>query len=188
MSKKNLLDRLKAGYPGWGEYDSLLREAEAADWEIVEEEYLGRYYVSPSSQLCFSVPSERVVWPDWVPPYVKALAGLKADEPAMAGGYADYFTGEPSESGSVFTGGVEDADLGYPFIEAPEGVFPFQSNTSGALFHLNRDLDVLYPNIDTRRLEVLDSLDDLTKKAIKQSLDGAEWYVAYHDRDLDVFD
>ena len=188
MSRKELLDRLNAGHPGWSEYDSLLREVGAVDWEVVEEEYLGNYFVSPDSQLCFSVPSSRVLWPDWLPTYVKALVGLKAEEPAMAGGYADSFRGQPSESGSVFTDGVEDADLGYPQIEAPEGVYPFQTNSSGALFHVNRELNILYPNMDTKSLDVLDSLEKLTKTVIRESLGGGEWYTAYHGRDLDVFD
>ena len=88
----------------------------------------------------------------------------------MAGGYADSFRGRRLNQVGVFTDGVEDADLGYPFIEAPEGVYPFQTNSSGALFHVNRDLKILYPNMDTKSLGVLDSLEELTKKVIRESL------------------
>ena len=74
-----------------------------------------------------------------------------------------------------------EEELGFPLLDVPPDVYNFQSNNSGALFFVNKKLEVLYPNSDDACFEILDSLTEFTKKNIRQTLEGATWFGAYSD-------
>ena len=188
MDVNELLTRLESAHPGWDEYDALIKKIKSLKWKIINDEHLGRYFISHGVELVFKLDVDNSKWPKWAPPYVFPLRGLIAYEYDLAGGYADWFTGEPSVSGSVFVGAVEDSVISYPYIEAPEGVYNFQANSSGALFHLSKTLNVLYPDIVSLQFEQLDTLESFTKNCISKSLEGEVWYSAYQDRGLQIFD
>lgn len=76
----------------------------------------------------------------------------------MAGGYADSFSGAPTQPGSVFANGGADGLMGFPETPIPPHTFPFQTNASGALFHVTTELRILYPDADSGRFRVLGPL------------------------------
>ena len=173
-----LIDRLTAANPGWEEWDKLVALVRSLDFERVTTDYMGNF-LSAGDRLCFSELGDDPVWPDWLPSYVPALFGMKADNWEMAGGYADAFCNTPAIKGSVFSPAGNDADLGYPPIDVPNDVYSFQSNASGAIVFVNTNLEVLYPNSDDECFEVLDSLEKFTRKNIRQALQGKPWFDAY---------
>ena len=153
VDKTLLITRLQVADPDWPEWEELIQLVESRAFELVDDEFLGAWLVS-DSPLSFSV-SARVPWPEWMPPYVPALYGMKADTYQMAGGYAFAFSGATTERNAVFTSGDDD-DLGFPVFDPPPDVYPFQENESGALFHINKELDMLYPHMKSASLKVLD--------------------------------
>lgn len=173
-----LVDRLTPTNPSWHEWDELIALVKSLSFESVGNEYLGMFYAS-DHPLVFAEPKSAPEWPRWFPTYVAALFGMKADGWEMAGGYADSFSNEPAIKGAVFSPAGNDAELGFPLIDVPPGVYNFQSNSSGALFFINQDLDVLYPNSDDKRFEKLDTLEAFTRKNIRQTLKGKPWFQAY---------
>ncbi|GAA5505221.1 hypothetical protein [Novipirellula caenicola] len=175
-----LIDRLKAVHPGWEEWDRLMALVTSLDFEFIATDYMGNFYVA-GNRLCFSELGDEPTWPDWLPIYVPALYGMKADDWEMSGGYADSFDGEPARKGCVFSPAGNDADLGYPLINVPNDVYAFQTNSDGAVFFISRSLRMLYPNSENERFEELDSLEAFTRKTIQQVLDGHRWFDAYVD-------
>lgn len=184
--KKILIQRLTVANPGWEEWDVLIDLIEQLDFEYITSEYLGSHYVS-EDRLCFAESSESQIWPDWLPAYVQALYGMKADEWEMAGGYACIFDNEPAQKGSVFAAGEDDTQLGYPILEVPSDLYPFQTNAHGAIFFINKSLDIFYPSAETERFMKMDSLDDFTRKNIRQALIAETWFTAYRNLDPDLF-
>lgn len=175
-----LLDRLIASHPGWHEWEKLVNLVRTLSFDEVGDEFLGTFYASKRPLvLVFSEPGTRAPWPTWLPKYVPALFGMKAGDWEMAGGYADSFYNEPARRGAVFSPAGNDAAMGYPLIDVPADVYCFQSNNSGAQFFLNKKLDMMYPNSDDRRFETMDTLEEFTKKNIRQALVGAPWFAAY---------
>jgi hypothetical protein len=61
----------------------------------------------------------------------------------------------------------------------PSDVYCFQSNSSGAQFFVNKNLVMLYPNSEGGCFETLDTLEEFTKKNIRQALAGELWFEAY---------
>jgi hypothetical protein len=173
-----LIDRLTAANPGWDEWDELLVFVKSLTFECIASDYMGNFYAA-GDRLCFSDLSEELTWPDWLPSYVPALYGMKADNWEMAGGYADSFCNEPAKKGTVFSSAGNDADLGYPLIDVPKDVFTFQSNSHGALFFVGKSLRVLYPNSEDERFDELDTLEVFTRKNIRHVLEGHRWFEAY---------
>lgn len=181
MSKQELLDRLQEAHPGWDVYDRFLTLVESLDFESFELDHRGTFIAS-GIRLGFSEHDpQRFAWPQWLPRYVPALVGMQADDCEMAGGFADSFSGEQAQRGSVFCYPGEDLELGYPIIDVPADTYPFQNNSHGATFFLSRELDILYPNSKDLRFEVLDSLDNFTKANIEQVLIDKGWFAAYSD-------
>jgi hypothetical protein len=174
------LDRLMAANPGWYEWSRLINVVKTLSFDEVSSEYLGKFYTS-DRPLVFSDAAARNPWPTWLPRYVPALFGMKAADWEMAGGYADSFYNEPARKGAVFSPAGNDADMGYPLIDIPADVFCFQSNSSGAEFFVNKSLVMLYPNSETKCFERLDTLEEFTKKNIRQAIAGAQWIEAYTD-------
>lgn len=177
---KLLIDRLTAANPGWREWGKLITLVKSLSFEEVIDEHLGTFYTS-DRPLVFSDPTARNPWPAWLPRYVPALFGLKSDDWEMAGGYADSFCNELAMKGAVFSPAGNDEDLGYPLIDVPPDLYPFQSNSSGAQFFINKKLLILYPNSEDKCFEPLDTLEEFTKKNIRQALAGETWFEAYTD-------
>lgn len=175
---KLLLDRLMAANPGWHEWERLVSVVKTLSFDEVGDEFLGNFYAS-DRPLVFSEPSTRAPWPTWLPRYVPALVGMKAADWEMAGGYADSFYNEPARRGAVFSPAGNDADMGYPLIDVPADVYCFQSNSSGAQFFVNKNLVMLYPNSEGKCFEALDTLEEFTKKNIRQAIAGKQWFAAY---------
>lgn len=175
---KQIVDRLTAGNPGWREWDQLVALVKSLTFESVIDEHLGTFYTS-DHPLVFSDPDKQAPWPAWLPKYVPALFGLKADDWEMAGGFADSFCNELAVKGAVFSPAGNDEELGYPLINVPKDVYTFQSNNSGALFFINKKLEVLYPNSEEECFEKLETLEEFTKTNIRQALKGATWFEAY---------
>ncbi len=172
--------RLKNANPGWQTWTKLLAPADELDFEFIKNEFLGDYLQS-DNRLCFANPNE-TQWPTWIPSYVTALYGLKADHHEMAGGFAESFYGSMTVKGNVFCEGPSDELLGYPEFDIPDGIYTFQSNSSGALFHLNEDLKVLAPNSEKECLVEMDSLEDFTKRNIEQALKNGNWFSEYEGK------
>lgn len=178
MDTKMLIDRLKDANPVWDEWNELLAFVKSLKFECIASDYLGNFYVA-DDRLCFSELGDEPPWPDWLPSYVPALYGMKADNWEMAGGYAVSFCNQPAKKGAVFSPAGNDADLGYPRIDVPKDVYNFQSNSHGALFFVDKSLRVLYPNSENKRFDELDSLELFTRKNIRQTLNGRPWFEAY---------
>lgn len=106
---------------------------------------------------------------------------MKADDWEMAGGYADSFRNQCAVRGAVFSPAGNDADLGYRVIDVPPALYNFQSNSSGAQFFVNKNLVMLYPNSEDACFKLLDTLEEFTKKNIRQALAGERWFEAYTD-------
>ena len=181
MSNAVIIERLSRAHTDWSEWDELIDLARSLKFEFISDEYMGKFYVS-GRRLTFRELQEDQRWPAWMPPYVAALYGMKADEWEMAGGYAECFDGNPARQGAVFSPAGNDEMLGFPILEVPAGLYCFQSNSSGALFFIDKQLNVVYPNSIDRRFEVLDSLEVFTKVNIRQVVDGARWFDAYRDK------
>ena len=175
---KRLIDRLTTTNPGWREWNELISFVKSLSFEEVIDEDLGTFFAS-DQPLVFSDSADRNHWPAWLPMYVPALFGLKADDWAMAGGYAESFCDEPAVKGAVFSPAGNDEDLGYPLLDVPPDVHTFQSNNSGAQFFIRKDLVILYPNSEDKCFEKLDTLEEFTKKNIRQALAGETWFEAY---------
>jgi len=173
-----LIDRLTAASPGWGEWSKLIRLVKSLTFTKVDNEFLGTFYTS-DYPLVFAESGGRRAWPSWLPPYVAALFGMKADDWEMAGGYADSFYNELAVRGAIFSPAGNDEQLGYPLIDVPQDVYNFQSNSSGALFFINKNLEVLYPNSEHKCFEKLDTLEIFSRKNIDQVLRGQPWFYAY---------
>jgi hypothetical protein len=186
MDYKNILiQRLIAANPDWEEWDVLIGLINELEFEYVTSKYLGSHYVS-EDRLCFSEVSEEQTWPDWLPAYVPALYGMKADEWEMAGGYASLFDNEPAQKGSAFAPDGLDVQLGYPILDIPNDIYPFQSNVHGASFFISKSLDIFYPSAETEQFVKLDSLEDFTRKNIRQALIAETWFGAYRNLDPDL--
>lgn len=183
--KKILIQRLTIANPGWEEWDVLIDFIHELDFEYIHSEYLGPHYVS-EDRLCFSEASEEQTWPAWLPAYVPALYGMKADEWEMAGGFANLFDNEPAQKGSAFAPDGLDAELGYPILDIPNDLYPFQSNEHGASFFISKSLDILYPSAEIEQFVKLDSLEDFTRKNIRQALMAETWFGAYRNLDPDL--
>jgi hypothetical protein len=178
---QHLTRRLAAADPGWGEWARLVKLVGSLAFRRERDEHLGRGYFAPDHPLAFGDPRDRPGWPEWLPGYVPALFGLKADDWDMAGGYADSFANEVAVRGAIFSPAGNDEELGLPVFDVPDGVFYFQSNHSGAQFFISREPDVLYPNAVDERWDRLDSLERFTRKNIRQVLKGEPWFDAYPD-------
>lgn len=168
---KKLIDRLTLANPGWREWDDLIALVNSLSFEEVRDEHLGVFYTS-GRPLVFSDPAARGSWPVWLPAYVPALFGLKADHWEMAGGYADSFSNKPARKGAIFSPAGNDKDLGSPLIDVPPDVYAFQSNSSGARIFMSKNMMMLYPNSRGKCFERLDTLEEFTKKNIRQVLAG----------------
>lgn len=179
MNISSIQERIVASHPGWDEWNELLKFVASCEFELVNTDYMGNFYAH-GSRLTFSALADQPTWPDWLPDYVPALYGMKACHWEMAGGYADMFTAEPAQRRFLFSYAGNDDQLGYPLFDPPSDTFPFQSNSSGATFFVNKDLDILYPNSEMECLETLDTLEDFTRKNIHQALAGKFWSDAYH--------
>jgi hypothetical protein len=131
MGNSSLLQRLTRGHPGWDVGDQLISLVKSLDFDYIVCEHLGNFYAS-GCRLSFSDLRDGVVFPSWLPSYVLALYGMKADYWEMAGGYADSFHGTPARRGGVFSPAGNDQELGFPLFDVPVGVYDFQSNSSGA--------------------------------------------------------
>jgi hypothetical protein len=177
---KQLIDRLTVANPGWCEWGNLITLVKSLSFEQVNDEHLGTFYTS-DRRLVFSDPAARSPWPDWLPGYVPALFGLKADDWELAGGFADMFCNELAVKGAVFSPAGNDEDLGFPLFDVPPDLYPFQSNSSGGQFFINKDLVMLYPNSVGKCFEMLDTLEEFTKKNIRQALAGVPWFGVYTD-------
>lgn len=187
MNTEQLIDRLTNADPGWPEWKQLLSLVRSLDFESIELEYLGTYH-SAGSQLTFSEPLHSITWPDWIPSYVPALLGMKSGMAEEAGGFADSFYGEPAQRGTLFSPAGNDEELGYPLIDVPPNVFPFQMNYCGALFFVNTDRAVLYPCVNDECLKELDTLEQFTRRNIDCALSQNNWYSSYAHLDLDLID
>lgn len=177
---KLIIDRLTGANPGWSEWGKLITLIKSLSFEKVIDKHLGTFYTS-DRPLVFSDPADRSPWPTWLPKFVPALFGLKAGDWEMAGGYADSFCNELAVKGAVFSPASNDEELGYPVIDVPPDVYYFQSNNSGAQFFINKNLVILYPSSENTRFETLDTLEEFTKKNIRQALAGESWFDAYAD-------
>jgi hypothetical protein len=181
VSKGAILMRLNGAHPGWCEWDALISLVESLDFEVIIDKYLGEFYVS-TTRLSFAKPSVRKKAMACLPPFVWALYGMKADFWQMAGGYADSFNGDLARVGAVFSPAGNDDKLGLPVIWPPRDTYYFQSNSGGALFFVNKKLDICYPSTDGECFETLDTLDEFTKTNIRQVLDWKQWFRAYSGR------
>jgi hypothetical protein len=177
---KPIVDRLSVANPGWSEWGNLIALVKSLTFETIEDEHLGTFY-SSDYPLVFSDPAKRSSWPSWLPLYVPGLFGMKADDWEMAGGYADSFSNELAVKGAIFSPAGNDEQLGYPLIDVAQDVYYFQSNNSGALFFINKKLEILYPNSDNQCFEKLDVLEGFSRTNIRQALRGAPWFEAYGD-------
>lgn len=180
MSTIVLLDRLKAADPGWDIWSELVGLVRSIDFEFIKSEYMGNFY-SCGRRMSFSDTRPNFVWPDWIPVYVPALYGMKADYWEHAGGYAGAFHNQPAQRGAIFGPAGNDETLGYPLLDVPPDLYRFQLNLHGATFFINKSLNILYPNSDGRCFEELDSLEGFTRKNIQQTLDGKPWFSAYRN-------
>jgi hypothetical protein len=176
MKTSNLVSRLEAADPGWSEWAQLIAVVKHEQFTHVQNEYLGSYLVCPRP-LCFKITEHS--WPAWIPAFATALCGLKATDYEMAGGFAEAFTGAPSRRGALFAQAGNDDALGYPLLSVPADTYPFQTTSGGSLVHLNRSLEVLYPNVDREALVVFDSLERFAIKNISAVLHGRCWLSAY---------
>ena len=149
MNTSDLVTRLEAADPGWSEWAQLISSVKRDRFRHVQDEYLGSFFVSPRP-LCFKIPEDG--WPAWLPPFATALCGLKATDYEMAGGFAEAFNGEPSRPGALFAQAGNDDALGYPLLPVPADTYPFQTTPGGSLVHLNRSLQLLYPDVDREEI------------------------------------
>jgi hypothetical protein len=177
---KLVIDRLSAANPRWRDWGELITLVKSLTFEEVIDEHLGTFYTS-DHPLVFSDPAARNPWPAWLPTYVPALFGMMVDDFGMAGGYADLFCNELAVKGAIFSQAGNDEDLGFPIIDVPPDLYPFQSNSSGAQFFINKHLMILYPNAKGGGFEILDHLEDFTKRNLRQALEGETWFGAYTD-------
>jgi hypothetical protein len=180
MTKRQLIARLRAGDPGWVEYGQPVRLAQSLEFESVDDEFLGAY-ITAGERLTFALPAKRQKWPRWIPPYVPALLGMKAADCESTGGFAATFDGTRSKPGALFSVLGNDEEQGLPLIKVPRDIYPFQENSSGALFHISSSGDVFYPNADTKTFQRLDALETFTKKNLVQAVKGEPWFDAYPD-------
>ncbi|MEO1526645.1 MAG: hypothetical protein AAFX06_14510 [Planctomycetota bacterium] len=182
--KQALCKRLVDADPGWPVWAELIRLVSSLEFESVSLEGLGQY-VASGTRLSFGVPGEM---PAFIPPYVVALFGMSSDDPEMAGGFADAFDGAVAERGSLFSPAGNDSEMGCPVFDPPSETYPFQSNSSGAVFFLNRALEIVIPNPETFQFDRLDSLDDFAKSCIQSAVDNKDWFEAYSNRCRDLLD
>ena len=184
MVKQALVDRLANADPGWPIWAELIALVNSLDFQRVTLEYVGEFIAS-DTRLSFGV---RDATPDFAPAYVAALFGMKCDEPEMAGRFADAFYGGLAQRGSLFGPAGNDAAMGYPEFDPPPETYPFQSNSSGAVVFINRDLEIIVPNAGSESFDVLNSLDSFTQQCIQSALDNQNWFSAYVDRCGDLLD
>lgn len=184
---QGLIDRLTLANPGWPEWNDLIEVVKSLSFEVVTDEHLGTFYTA-DRPLVFSDPASGPGWPTWLPGYVPALFGLKADEWEMAGGYADAFSNSAAEKGAIFSAAGNDEDLGYPLLDVPPEVYAFQFASSGAQLFINKQLLILYPNPETESFEELATLEDFTRTNIRQALAGETWFEAYANLDRALLD
>jgi len=177
MNRQIVIERLVAGHPGWEEWDQLIALARTLRFKRVTCNAMGNGYAS-GRRLCFA-DAEDVDFPGWLPSYVPALYGMKADAWDAAGGYADSLSGKPARKGGVFSSAGNDELMGYPLLDVPSGLYLFQSNSSGAVFFIDTALQLWYPNADAERFETLDTLEAFTRTNIQQALNGRRWFEAY---------
>jgi hypothetical protein len=185
--KERLLARLNVANPGWNEWQDLLYLVSSLDFEYLTSEFMGAFYRCGDT-LVFSEVGTHLTWPDWMPAYVPALYGMKADNWEMAGGYADSFCNQLPSEGAVFSPAGNDELLGFPLIEVPDGTYAFQSNAHGATFFVSRELEVLYPHSGEKCFKVLDPLETFTRKCIQQALVGGYWSKAYPRLEYSLLD
>lgn len=179
--KEKLLNRLSSANPGWREWQELMNLINSLEIEYVEDEDRGNYYISGRRLSFKELNEDEIEIPEWMPDYVKALYGMKADDYECAGGYAEDFDGVESIPDSIFAVGGSDEMMGLPAIPVPENTFSFQSNFNGALFHINNELQVLCPDRNNECFTKFDSLEAFTKKNIQQVLENKLWYEVYED-------
>src|SRR5262245_28411065 len=91
MPKQELLDRLITAHPGWEEYEALICLVKSIPFQRVQIEYVGDFIAS-GTRLVFSALDANITWPQWLPSYVTALYGMKADDCEMEGGYSWRFS------------------------------------------------------------------------------------------------
>lgn len=181
MANAKLRERLAKAHTGWPLWDELLGLVDSLDFEYVEDMHLGNHFAS-GVRLSFAEADHVERWPDWMPAYVPALFGMKADSWETAGGFADMFSGTLARRGRLFSSVASDERLGFPAIDPPPGTYEFQSNNSGATFYVNRALEVVWPSAQTEQFQVLDSLEVFAQTNIAQALAGKAWGKAYLGR------
>ena len=181
MKDASVIDRLAASDPGWEEWTQLISLVNSLDLVFVETDYMGSFY-SAGERLSFAQPEQPDSWPDWIPQYVSALYGMKADHWENAGGYAESFDGSHALPGHVFSPAGNDEELGFPMIDVPSNTFAFQSNSNGAMFFVNSSLDVIYPDLNGECFKLADSLEQFTRRNIQQTINGEQWFRIYENR------
>jgi hypothetical protein len=178
MNKRNLTKRLQAAHPGWKEWDKLLELVKELKFDLVEDEFLGNFLVS-GARLTFEADQDEVKFPDWMPAYVPALLGMKADDWDKAGGYAQAFDGRTAEKGKIFSPAGNDEAMGFPVFAAPTGTYWFQSTPGGGSIFINKKLQILFPDADARKMAKLDDLPAFTKNSIARAVANQPWTAAY---------
>ena len=173
--------RLAQADPGWPEWAQLQNLLVQHQLEKVECRRTGIHF--SSQRLSFSVLPQEKVFPQWLPPYARALYGLKASSWEYAGGYADAVCSGAVSSNAVFSLAVNDSELGYPLIPPPNDAAYFQTTIGGGVVFLDRGLQMLAPNVETQSVLVFDDLESFTKKHIDSVLTGRPWHFAYNDLD-----
>jgi len=178
MSKRALLKRLRSAHPAWKEWDALLELVKELEFHRVEDEFLGNFYES-GGRLTFAADEGKAAFPDWLPSYVVALLGMKADDWQMAGGYAQAFDGRTASKGRIFSPAGNDEAMGFPVFDVPKETYWFQSTSGGGSIFINKKHHILFPDADERKMTKLDSLDSFTRSSIAQAVAGAPWTAAY---------
>lgn len=188
MNKQTLVDRLLTANPGWRVWESLVDLVRSLDFAETRDEYLGDF-LAAESRLSFAALQKDKRIPDFVPPYVSALFGMQADDPETAGGYAGclHFS-ELAQRGALFSPAGNDGDMGYPVFDPPPETYLFQTNSSGGVIYINRDLKVVCPSVASQEFISLDALDTFTQKCLQKALDGDDWFTAYADIAGDLID
>lgn len=188
MNKEDLIEHLTVADPGWTVWASLVDLVRSLDFTLTSDEYLGDFIAS-GTRLSFGILPDDRHMPEFAPLYVSALFDMKADDPETAGGYACCLNfQEVAKRGALFSPAGNDADMGYPVFDPPPDTYRFQTNRSGAVMFLNRDLEVVCPNSASKSFTVLDTLDTFTQVCIQHVLDEEDWFVAYADRAIDLVD
>jgi hypothetical protein len=186
MDNDPIRRRLARADPGWPEWTQLQALVTLSKLEKVECPHTGVHF--SSQHLSFSDSSQKRDTPQWLPLFAHALYGLKASSWEYAGGYGDAISNGAVTANGVFSLASNDCELGYPLIPPPEDAVYFQTTDSGGVVFLNRNLQMLAPDVETKSVVVFDDLESFTKNHITSALAGKPWHIAYDDRLTDLVD